>query len=121
MAGDGFRGMVGLRRSTDGRGIAPTTIMPTPSDAHVMGFSDLCINSLLHLRLDTWTMIWKLLMLKQRQLHREVLGGSGGVGPLPTRCGAALHVSSIGLMVVSVVNFTRGIVQTHALNIFQFR
>ena len=44
MAGDGSRVRVGMRRSADGRGIAPTTTMPTASYAHVAGFSDLCIN-----------------------------------------------------------------------------
>ena len=45
MAGDGSRVRVGLRRSTyDGPGKASTTKLPTPSDAHMMGFSDLCIN-----------------------------------------------------------------------------
>ena len=66
--------------------------MPTPSDAHVMGFSNLCINSLLHLRLDTRAMIWKLFVLKQRPLLWEVLSGGKGVSLLRTRWDAALVV-----------------------------
>ena len=52
MAGDGSRVRVGLRRSSNGRGIAPTTMVPTASDAHVMGFSDLRVNRPLNFRLD---------------------------------------------------------------------
>ena len=79
--------------------------MPTPSDAHVIGFPDLCINSLLHLRLDTRAMIWKLFVLKQRPLLREVLSGGNGVGPLRKRWGAAL-------VVCNDVNLARSIIQT---------
>ena len=57
MAGDGSRVRVGLRRSTHGRGIASTTVMPTSRDVHVMGFPDLCVNLSLRFPLDTSAMI----------------------------------------------------------------
>ena len=45
MAGDGSRVRVGLSRSTnDGPGKASTTLLPMASDAHVMGFSEICVN-----------------------------------------------------------------------------
>ena len=55
MAGDGSGVRVGLRRSTyDGPGKASTTLLPTPSDVHVMGFSDLCINFIFRWNCGRW-------------------------------------------------------------------
>ena len=58
MAGDGSRVRVGLRRSTnDGPGKASTTLLPTASYVHMMGFSDLSVNLTHHLQLDTGAMV----------------------------------------------------------------
>ena len=86
MAGDGSRVRIGLRRSTDGHGIVPTTMLPTASYAHVVGFPDLRIN--LSPRFLSAANVGNCMVTNRVQpwwIHRDVLKGGDRDGPLRKR------------------------------------
>ena len=113
MAGDGSRVRIGLRRSTDGHGIVPTTMLPTPSDAHVIDFPDLRINlSPLFLSAANVGDCMVTNRVQPWWLHRDVLKCGDRDGPLPKRSSAPICIHSLGLGVVVLAELMCGISQT---------